>query len=127
MTLVKCKEYGYPFSTEAASCSKCSAPIASKGISMPLATVQRTSKSLKAQGWLSAVILIVGFVFLAFNDYNSPIGWFMTLFGAGWAVITRIRIWSHHDQTRRPNKTVDPRRSNYAEALKTEKWRYNHG
>jgi len=96
MTLIKCPACGYLVSTEAASCPNCGAPLASKGISTPLGTVQRTGKSLKAQGYLSAVLLVVGFVFLAFNDYNSPIGWFMTLIGAGWAVITRIRIWLHH-------------------------------
>jgi len=84
MTLLKCPECSYQVvPTEAASCPSCGASIASRGISTPLATVQRTRKSLKAQEWLSAVILIVGFVFLVFTDYNSPIGWFMTLTGAG--------------------------------------------
>jgi uncharacterized membrane protein YvbJ len=93
MALIKCPECGYQVvSTEAASCRNCGAPIASKRISTPLVTVQRTSKPLKAQEWLSVVIFIVGFVFLAINDYNSPIGWLMTLTGAGWAIITLIRI-----------------------------------
>jgi hypothetical protein len=37
------------------------------------------------------------FCFLVFNDFNNRIGWLMTLIGAGWAFITRIRIWWHHD------------------------------
>lgn len=98
MTLYKCPECGYPaVSTEAKSCPKCGAPIASKEISTPPATVRGTSKSLKTQERLAAVILIVGFALLAYSDYNSRIGWFMTLMGAGWAFITRIRIWWHHD------------------------------
>jgi len=98
MTILKCSKCGYPIVfTEAKSCPECSAPLASEEIATPPATVQRKSKPLKTQEWLSAVILIVGFVFLAFNDYNSRIGWFMTLIGAGWAFITRIRIWWHHD------------------------------
>jgi RNA polymerase subunit RPABC4/transcription elongation factor Spt4 len=97
-TLLKCQECGYPVvSTEAKSCPKCGAPIASEEIATSLVTVQRTSKSLKTQEWLATVILIVGFAFLAFNDFNNRIGWLMTLIGAGWAFITRIRIWLHHD------------------------------
>ena len=93
MALIKCPECGYQVvSTEAASCRNCGAPIASKRVSTPLATVQRTSRPFKAQEWLSVVIFIVGFVFLAINDYNSPIGWLITLIGAGWADITLIRI-----------------------------------
>lgn len=94
MTLFKCPECGYPVvSTEGKSCPKCGAPAASMEISTPAAKVQRTSESLKTQEWLAAVILIVGFALLAYNDYNSRIGWFMTLMGAGWVFITRIRIW----------------------------------
>ena len=98
MALIKCPECGYQVvSTEATSCRNCGAPIASKGISTPLATAQRTSKPLKAQEWLSAILSIVGFLLLAFSDYNSRIGGSMLLMGAGWLVITRIRIWWHHD------------------------------
>ena len=98
MTLIKCLECGYPLvSTEAKSCPKCGAPIASEEIATPPATVQGTGKSLKTQGWLAAVILIVGFALLAYSGYNSRVGWFMTLMGAGWAFITRIRIWLHRN------------------------------
>ena len=71
MALVKCPECGNQVSTAAASCPKCGAPIASPGIHTPLATVQRTSKPLKAQGCLSTVVIFIG---LAVLGAGSPSG-----------------------------------------------------
>ncbi len=103
MALIKCPECGNEVSTVAASCPKCGAPIASQGIQTPLATVQRTSKPLKAQGCLSVVLLCIGVIifFVAISPGNTSglamvVGVILALIGAVWAVITRIRVWWHH-------------------------------
>lgn len=108
MALIKCPECSGQVSTAAAACPKCGAPIGSPGIQTPLATIQRTSKQLKAQWALFLVATCIGAVVLigvatmgeTYSDSTRvfrSVGWILTLVGVVGSVTTRIRIWWHHE------------------------------
>ncbi len=101
MALIRCPECGNQVSTVAASCPQCGAPVASWNIQTPLATIQRTSKPLKLQGCLSMLLLCFGIAVFVTASSSAPavgsMGIFLAIIGAIWVVITRIRIWWHHE------------------------------
>ena len=81
--------------------------ISGLGTSAPRQTVQtieRTSKPLKAQGCLSCIVIAVGtVVMIAAFSGNEPnagaaiLAGILLFFGLVWAIVTRIRVWWHHE------------------------------
>jgi len=109
MGLIKCYECGSQVSSAAAACPKCGAPVAQSGASVgaPLMTTQLTSKGLKIQAVISAVIFwiaLIWYIFaLAIDENGIKISTTaFTFFGVLligsiiWHLITKIRIWWHH-------------------------------
>lgn len=103
MALIKCPECKKQVSSTAASCPQCGAPIAgSVGAGTPLVTTQLTSKRLKTQIALSALMFCIGAIwaFVGANvDENaspSPVAIIISIVGIIWFIVTRIRIWWHH-------------------------------
>jgi len=103
MALLKCPDCGHMVSGVAASCPDCGRPFrANYNAVGPTHTIEKTSKTLKAQGCLSALVLFVGIVLLVSGIVKSVSG--MQVFGAVaivvgllWHIITKIRVWWHHD------------------------------
>ena len=104
MGLIKCSECGREVSDKAVACPSCGAPIANAPVGTPIQTIQETSKRLKAQYAIAVVIFFVGLIWLVFNivyvtqtnQSMSPIPIILTMLGAIWAIVTKIRIWWHH-------------------------------
>jgi VIT1/CCC1 family predicted Fe2+/Mn2+ transporter len=67
-------------------------------------TIEKTSKPLKAQGCLSGIVIAIGTVIMiaAFSG-NTPsnsaaaLGGILLFIGFIWAIVTRIRVWWHHE------------------------------
>ena len=95
MALVKCSECGKEVSDKAAACPGCNAPFGKEGGVKRLTTTQRTAKSIKLQGLLSGIMMIVG-VFLISEDLYD-LGTPTFLIGFIWFIVNRIRKWWHHD------------------------------
>lgn len=104
MALVKCPECGKEVSDKAKNCIGCGAPIApdreSQGSGVDhLTTVQGTSKKLKLQQAIAAVLFVAGGVgmFVAGDlGWNPGTPTTIMLIGLVWYIVTRVRTWWHH-------------------------------
>jgi hypothetical protein len=107
MALIQCPECAKSVSTSATACPNCGAPIAvaneAKAAGAVLVTTQATSKKFKAQQLLSALMIIVGFVWLmTLGSQTSPSGAqgvipvLLLLSGLIWFLVARVRAWWHH-------------------------------
>ncbi len=102
MPLNNCHECGGTVSSAATACPHCGAPpLAAAATGVSVTTTQRTSKRLKIQVLMPAILMMVGAVgyFQAKSepggaDPSAP----MSLMMAGflWLVVTKARIWWHH-------------------------------
>ena len=99
MVLIKCSECEKEVSNKAAACPGCGAPFESEAIGSGvkrLTTIQRTSKSIKLQGVLTGIMMIVGvYLMVKHPDDTSPT--LIFLIGFIWFIMNRIRKWWHHD------------------------------
>jgi uncharacterized membrane protein YvbJ len=117
MALIKCWECNQTISNTAAACPTCGAPTSRSDMSpdrKPVVTIQRTSKRLKMQSMISGLAVLIGFIWLGVlsNETKTngsegsltkvpldalvyPI--LIIFFGIFWFLITRIRIWWHHE------------------------------
>lgn len=66
-------------------------------------TTQRTAKTFKLQSVLSALLIMVG-VLMALTaggpegDQSTLVwGCLLALFGFGWRIVNRVRIWWNHE------------------------------
>lgn len=96
MALIKCSECGKEVSDKAAACPGCNAPFGKEGGVKRLTTIQRTSKSIKLQGLLAGIMIIVG-VYLMVADPANGSAPLIFLIGFIWFIMNRIRQWWHHD------------------------------
>jgi len=112
MALIACRECGSQISDQAASCPHCGCPVkegqAVAAVGDRLTTVQQTSKALKidilwayglmALGLLMAVLtpLWLGIHGQTWSGSDLIYGAAVLLLGVGWMIVTRIRIWWHH-------------------------------
>ena len=107
MALIHCPECNHQVSDTAAACPSCGAAISSakesKAAGATLRTVQLTSKKLKLQSLISAVLAVIGFIWLMIATNTAPEGeelsaWPSLLLTVGviWFLVTRVRIWWHH-------------------------------
>lgn len=99
MALVKCSECEKEVSNKAAACPGCGAPFESeaKGSGVKrLTTTQRTSKSIKLQGALAGIMIIIGLYLMVAHpaDDSSTL---IFLIGFIWFIVNRARKWWHHD------------------------------
>lgn len=61
-------------------------------------TVEQTSKQLKLNQAIAVVAMIVGGIVVASADGDGKnVGVLLFVIGLAWYVITRIRVWWHHD------------------------------
>lgn len=59
-------------------------------------TTQLTSKTLKLQQAVSVTLIVVGLLMMIGG--HGPQAWGAVLgVGAAWYLVTRVRIWWHHD------------------------------
>lgn len=106
MPLVSCPDCGHQVSSRAPSCPHCGAPISTakedKAIGTPVETIQQTSKHLKKNTAISAVIMFFGFLLLIPSICTSKVsallyvGLALTIIGLAWLLYTKIQIWWHH-------------------------------
>lgn len=108
MALIQCPECGAQVSSSAGSCPKCAYPIAGGGSTQAhggkVQTIEQTSKPLKLQALLSALLTTVGFAVLlvALGLGPQPSGLVLALgtlsFVGGliWFTFVRLLIWWHH-------------------------------
>jgi hypothetical protein len=108
MALIQCPECFNKVSSIAKSCPHCGAPISANSKSADeerVTTIQLTSKKLKSQGCLSYAIIGFGFLLVMVSgkaresgdESLSRIGVYIIIAGIIWLIVTRIRIWWHHD------------------------------
>ena len=109
MALISCPECEKQVSTQAPSCPSCGVPIASReetrAAGAPLTTIQGTSKRLKMHSLISGLMFGVGSLgsYFALQDFDPAAGdslgiWsLLVVIGLAWFIVTRIRIWWHHD------------------------------
>jgi len=109
MSLVQCKECSKEVSDKAVSCPHCGAPVVgaaeSRAAGARLTTTQGTSKKLKLQSVLSSALMLIGIVWLsmtlvaaeggAVNDASTEM--IILAVGLTWHLVTRLRIWWHHE------------------------------
>jgi len=104
MALISCPDCNKQVSESAPTCPQCGAPIAgaseAKGAGTVLTTTQDTSKRLKVHIIFSSIFFWVGLIwsFIAVGadkSYQLMAGW-LSIFGLGWYIVTRFRIWWHH-------------------------------
>lgn len=110
MALIKCPECGTEVSDKAEKCPKCAYPINTQ-IKDKVQTIELTSKKYKGQLVLSVLLLSLGlFISLAAAGLAATGGGGTTLqallafigiplmvVGLIWYIITKIRIWWHHE------------------------------
>lgn len=105
MALIKCPDCEKEVSSSAPSCPSCGAPIStdkeSKGSGVKhLVTTQGTSKSLKLQGAIAILLMIIGasmiYVQVQSDVTPSPTGPILFAVGFVWYIINRVRKWWHH-------------------------------
>lgn len=101
MSLINCPECRTEVSNIAEACPKCGAPIAkaieTQTIGTRLTTVQETSKKLKLQIILASILFWggLGFFYIIFRK-EEGVFLIMSIAGAIWYVVTKIRVWWHH-------------------------------
>ena len=107
--LAPCPDCGHAVSRNAGACPNCGAPIVGAREALaagaPLTTTQGTSKKLKAQTLLSALLFWSGAIWLVSATMAAPDAGsaevsstpsFMVALGLIWYIATRFRIWWHH-------------------------------
>ena len=112
MALINCPECEKQVSNIAATCPNCGAPIAeatgSKAAGVPLTTIQKTSKKFKGHIILSSFCVWIGLIWLlvGINASKQPLDqgnpqlifpMILLFLGLIWYLITKIRIWWHHE------------------------------
>lgn len=108
MPLINCPDCAAEVSDRAPSCLRCGAPIASavesKAAGAALTTTQGTSKKLKMQSLLSSILFWLGVALTIGmaqsgngNEDDMLVPVLMTMIGLVWYLVTKIRIWWHHD------------------------------
>jgi len=107
MALIRCLECNNQVSNTAATCPQCGAPIVAalgnKSGGIPLTTVQKTSKKLKAHIMFSSIIIWTGLFWAIMDISNAKQGeeslfpWLMVVVGFVWHAFTRFRVWWHHE------------------------------
>ena len=107
MALIACPECNSQISAKAPTCPHCGAPIAGTGEARgsgvtQLTTTQGTSKRLKLHSLLALALLVfgAGLVWASISagaETPSPTGGVMAFVGLVWMIVTRVRIWWHHD------------------------------
>lgn len=66
-------------------------------------TTQRTAKTFKLQSLLSGLLIFIGVIMALQVDPNSTDstvvvwGCLLALFGFGWRIVNRVRVWWNHD------------------------------
>jgi uncharacterized membrane protein YvbJ len=112
MALISCPKCTNIVSNTAFACPNCGAPIANaareqRSLGTPLSTIQETSKRLKLQIAIAALIWWIGILWVIIgmtarsgypnSDHGSlGIPGFMLFFSTFWYFVTKIRIWWHH-------------------------------
>lgn len=102
--LIKCPDCSKEVSKRASVCPNCGCPIAGGNNSQTswektqisgkkVQTIEKTSKNLKGQQLLSALIMIIGFFSCI---VVHPGGSFLLLIGGVWYLVVSISIWWHH-------------------------------
>lgn len=109
MALIECAECKKEVSNKAASCPHCGAPIATaseaRAAGAKLTTTQGTSKKLKLQTLLSGLIFWLGVIWAVTiytvaepeNYSDGTPGVVIAIVAFIWYLVTRVRIWWHHD------------------------------
>lgn len=111
MALIKCQECGNDVSTLAGSCPKCGAPIASAGsakaLGTPVQVQERTSKKLKSQYLIAFTVMMIGSIgscavvtnkeLMKESPNAMPVLIAIAIIGVAWVIITKVRIWWHHE------------------------------
>ncbi len=104
MALIKCPECGTEVSSFAERCPKCSYPVSGGGSTQAsggkIQTIELTSKSLKLQQLLCALLCIIS-IFLMISDCSgetpsSGLGVFLFFISIVWAIILKFKTWWHH-------------------------------
>lgn len=99
MALINCSECEKEVSNKAAACPGCGAPFESeaKGSGVKrLTTTQRTSKSIKLQGALAGIMIIVGVYLMVAGPADDSAALILSI-GVIWFIVNRFRQWWHHD------------------------------
>lgn len=87
--LTPCAECGNGVSTLASTCPKCGAPVNQKPT-----TIERTSKSIKAQQLLSGLAILVGVVMVfAGGAQGAALEAILFVAGAVWFVVVAVLGW----------------------------------
>ena len=105
MAMIQCPECGRSVSSNAVACPDCGNPIANANantINMQHVTIEKTNKSLKAQGCLFAFVTLIGVIVLFIglgkeNNFLRAIGGLISLGGVIGIIITKMKIWWNHD------------------------------
>lgn len=94
MALIKCEECGTEISDRAGQCPKCGCPVEAPQ-DKKVQTIEQTSKNLKLQLLIGAVILILGFISM-FVFGLEFITLTLLLVGIVVIIMAKISIWWHH-------------------------------
>ena len=100
MALIDCGECQKQVSDKAKACPNCGAPIADEAIN-EVQTIQQTSKALKAQVMIAAVVTAFGLA-LAITEGGTGAkpedawGGVVFLIGLIWMIVSYFRIWWNH-------------------------------
>ena len=87
--LTSCAECGNQVSTLAATCPKCGAPV-----NLKPTTIERTSKSIKAQQLLAFLLLAVGIVVAFIGSAGAAaVGALIFIIGAVWLIVVAVMAW----------------------------------
>lgn len=103
MALINCQECRAQVSDRAGACPRCGHPMAiareSAGAGTALTTIQATSKRLKAHTAIAATLVIMSTfgVVISASDAGKGFWILVALIGLAWLIVTRVRIWWHHD------------------------------